>query len=113
MEKLATEFKGRGEVSGVMFTQLDRKGDICLYKRVDPDGFTAYEVIKAVKNKAMTAVIGGVTVEYQERETYPKGDRWGATEKTTTSLEQAKKYFQEISAEAEKKIDDLAAGNVA
>ncbi len=97
MKLLEKEFVGRGEVSGVQFTQLDRNGDICLYKRVDPDGFTAYEVIKVQKTKEMTAVFGGVTVNYEAKERYPKGDQWGSTERTTKDIEQAYKYFNEIS----------------
>ena len=108
MEKLALEFKGRGEVSGVMFYQLKREGSICIYKRVDPDGFTSYEVIKAVANEAHDRVFGGVTTHIAAKETYPKAERWGKTERGTQSLEKAEKYFAEIcAAEVENKIQQM------
>ncbi len=96
MEKIPTEFKGRAEVSGTMFTQLKREGDICLYKRVDPDGFTAYEVVKVIPTKAMTAVFKGVSVNYEAKERYPQSGQWGATERTTRTLEKAEEYFEQF-----------------
>lgn len=99
MKLLEKEFVGRGEVSGVQFTQLDRNGDICIYKRVDPDGFTAYEVIKVQKSKEMTANFGGISVHYEAKERYPKAEKWGSTKRTTTDIEKAYKYFNDFAKE--------------
>ena len=104
MEKLALEFKGRGEVSGVMFYQLKRDGDICIYKRVEPEGTVSYEVIKSVANEAHDRVFGGVMVHLAAKESYPKAERWGRTERGTSSLEKAEKYFEEICAAEKERL---------
>lgn len=96
MEKLQLEFKGRGEVSGVMFYQIFRHENLCLYQRIDPDGFISYEVIRPIYQKASTANFGGVEINYPEREKYPKGDQWGATERGTQLLHKAINYFNQF-----------------
>ncbi len=99
MEKIAENFKGKGEVSGVMFYQLFRHEKLCLYLRIDPDNFVSYEVIKLNEHKAGTANFGGVKVEYAAKESYPKSDRWGTTERGSTSLSKAINYYNQFAAE--------------
>jgi hypothetical protein len=86
---LQIEFRGKGEVSGVIFTQLKREGDICLYKR--SDGY--YEVIRARKQKEKTAIIDGNKVIFEEKEIYPTGESWGKFEWCTSNYGKALEYF--------------------
>ena len=95
MEKLPLEFNGRAEVSGVTFYQLYRHEMLCLYRRVEPEGGENYEVIRAIENEEADGVIGGVKVHFAAKETYPKAERWGATERGTTSLSKAIDYFNQ------------------
>jgi uncharacterized membrane protein YcaP (DUF421 family) len=92
---LQTEFTGKREVKKVQFTQIERSGDICLFKRVDPDGFTSYEVVKVRKSKAKTATLGGTIVNFEAKEIYPQSNEWSKFEKATASIDKAYKYFYE------------------
>lgn len=97
MEKLPTQFKGRGEVSGVMFYQLFRHGDICLYKRVDPDKFTSYEVIKVRQQEEKIAHFKGrEPLKYEAKERYPTSNEWQSTERGTQVLQTAINYFNQF-----------------
>lgn len=98
MEKLPVEFKGRGEVSGVMFYQLFRHESLCLYRRVEAEGDQGYEVIKAIENKEADYILSGKKVHVSAKETYPKAERWGTTERGTRSLVKAIDYFNQIAA---------------
>lgn len=90
MEILATEFIGAGEVKGVVFKQLFRFKDLCLYSR---DFGHLYEIVKARYQKAGTAVMGGVTVEMKEKERYPKGEDWGKYEYCCNSIGEALRRY--------------------
>jgi hypothetical protein len=94
MEKLAITFRGTGEVKGIIFTQLFRFEDLCLYERSDKE----WEVIKVRPQKAKTQVIAGVTVNYAEKENYPRGESWGQFEYCCNSLERAIERFNQQAA---------------
>jgi hypothetical protein len=85
MESLPIEFTGTGEVAGVVFKQLFRHLDLCLYSR---DNGRLYEVIKARYQKAGSTMMGGVKVEFKEKERYPKGEDWGKYEWCVRSIEE-------------------------
>jgi len=70
--KIGVVYKGTGEVNGIYFELLKRKKDVCLFKRSD----NHYEVIDIRQQKASTQVIGGNTVEFKEKESYPSGESW-------------------------------------
>ena len=93
MEKLPLEFNGKGEVAGSKFKQLFRFNDLCLYERIS--GRTSYEIIKARKQKAKTAFVNGVKVEFKEKERYPSGNEWGTYEFCIQDLPTAIKRFNE------------------
>lgn len=90
MKTLERVFEGRGEVSGVVFTQIYRYNDYCIYKR--SDGY--YEVIRVRHQKASMRVINGTEVFYEEKERYPKGDEW-ENEYCCHSIEWAIKRFNQ------------------
>lgn len=95
MEILATEFIGVGEVAGVVFKQLFRFKDLCLYTR---DNGRLYEVVRARYQKAGSTTMGGVKIEFKEKERYPKGEDWGKFEWCVNSLESAIERYNEQAA---------------
>lgn len=82
MKTLEKVFMGTGEVKKILFTQLFRFKDLCLYERSDH----CWEVIKARYQKAGTMKRGEVVVELQEKEIYPKGENWGVHDWTAIHL---------------------------
>ncbi len=94
MELLPIEFTGTGEVAGIVFKQLFRYKDLCLYSRSD----NSYEVIKARPSKGGTFNLGGVMVDFVAKERYPTKGGWGAYEHYTKSLDKAIRLFNEQAA---------------
>lgn len=72
IKPIPKQFKGKGEVRGIHFSQLRREGLVCLYKR--SDGY--YEIVKLRTQKSSIRIINGVKIEFQEKEIYPSGDSW-------------------------------------
>jgi len=75
-EILPIEFEGRGSQRGYYFRMLDRCGDVCLFEKSDGDR-KYYEVIVIRKSKGRVSVIGGVEVEFKNKETYPSDEKFG------------------------------------
>lgn len=86
MKNLPKQFEGKGEVRGILFTQLRREGLVCLFER--SDGY--YEVITLRLQKASIRLINGVKIEFQEKEIYPSGDSWNG------KCVKSKKYALEL-----------------
>lgn len=80
-------YAGTGEVKGINFKLIKRKKDICLFERSDG----SFEVIGLRQQKASTQVIGGATIEFKEKESYPSGDSWDG--KCVKTLERAEALF--------------------
>ena len=55
MKELQTEFTGRGEVKGFIFTQIKKSDKAYIYK-VDCDGCLHYEVFKHKENKQFECI---------------------------------------------------------
>jgi len=91
MKQINKEFEGKGEVKGITFTQIKRKGLVCIYKR--SDGY--YEVIKLKHQKENTVTIAGQRVHFEEKEVYSTGDSWDG--KCVKLLETAEKHFKQMS----------------
>ena len=93
MIKVEKEFKGKGEVSGINFSQVKREGLWCLYKR--SDGY--YEVVKLQERQAGIGYFSGVKVEFKERESYPTGESWSLNGHgaCVRSLEKANAIFKQ------------------
>lgn len=91
MEQLPITFKGKGEVSGILFTQLFRFKDLCLYERSD----RCWEIVKARQQKAASYVIAGRQISHEEREAYPTKEAWGLYEWCCGTLEKAIERYNE------------------
>ena len=83
-------FKGRAEVKGVIFTQIKRKGMICIYERSD----NCFEVVKLREQKARDIVLGGKKISLIDKELYPTGEGWEG--KCVNSLERAEEEFKKM-----------------
>jgi len=89
MEQLQKEFIGKGEVSGVQFFQVWRGNDTCIYYR----GNGLFEVIKVrFQKEQLNRKIGGVLVNFEAKEVYPKGEAWGQQDICTNNIERALEY---------------------
>jgi hypothetical protein len=87
--RLPKRFVGSGEVKGVLFVQVFRFNDLCLYLR----GNGYFEIIKARLRKRFFRTINGKSILYKEREHYPAGDYCKAYEKCTSIEVWAIQYF--------------------
>jgi len=70
--KIGQTYDGAGEVKGIKFKLLLRKGDDCLFERTD--GY--YEIIKLRQQKRTEKEINGRKFTLEAKEIYPKGDSW-------------------------------------
>lgn len=78
MKTLELEFEGKGEVSGTKFKQLKKSEKAFMYELTDNEtGQKRYEVFEKRVSKEGEAIIGGQTVKYEEKETYPKSNCFG------------------------------------
>lgn len=87
MKQIETEFKGKGEVSGINFKQVKRSGPWVIYER--SDGY--YEVIKLREQKESFKTIKGIEIHFEHKEVYPNGERWDGS--CLGSLDRAKEIF--------------------
>lgn len=55
-----------------------------------------YDVVKIIKQKEKTSVFKGKEVLFEAKERIPSSESWGKIAWTYTSLEDAKKKFQEL-----------------
>ena len=98
MEKLPLTFKK----DQFDYKQIMRDDEKALYAQgyASSDGKTfdivAYEVIKIRQQKANTVSIGGVDVEFKEKELYPSSEQWGMFGWTFLKLENAKQRYDVI-----------------
>ena len=70
--QIGQTYEGYGEVKGIRFTLLSRKGNTCLFSR--SDGY--FEIIELRQQEASSAVMGDTTIEFKEKEIYPSGNSW-------------------------------------
>ena len=93
MRAIKNTFKGIGEVSGVTFNLIERKGLHSIWER--SDGY--YEVITLTEQQAGTMKIGGKTINLEAKEIYPKGESWGTkgNGKCVAQVVRAKNLFQQ------------------
>ena len=82
MIKLEKEFEGKGEVRNKKFTQIGESDYVFIYKVEDRDEKgkainTYYEVFRKKVREASKSVIGGVEIDFEEKEIYPKANDWG------------------------------------
>ncbi len=85
--EIGKEYKGSGEVHGIIFELVKRLGDICLFKRSD----NYFEVIKITHQKERNSTIAGRKVNFKKREVLPNGSDWNG--KCVKSLERANELF--------------------
>lgn len=90
MQILPNEWKGTGEVAGIIFNLLRREGDLCIVSRSD----RGFEVGMVRKQKATTLNRGGVSVDLIAKEYWPKGNAWGKHEYFTKSKDKAEYWFK-------------------
>lgn len=86
VKKLDDEVKITGVGFSTTSTLLDRRGDICLYKRSDD----VYEVFK-VKVSPEREIFGKL---YPERETYPSNEDFGKTAFCFKEEKNARRQFE-------------------
>ena len=81
MKELQKTFEGKGEVKGVIFTQLKANEYAYIYGRTD--GY--YEVFKRIENKQFNCI------------SYPKSTSFGIWAWCCSNLQDAEKKFIELS----------------
>jgi hypothetical protein len=92
MELLEKSFKGRGSQNGYEFEQLERDGNIGLYRKEGAG--TYYEVIIIRQRDRNEATIGGKLVVFEAKEAYPSDEDFGTYGWCLTSEERARSVFQ-------------------
>ena len=102
MKTIAKEFKGRGEVRGIIFTLLKRDGLLTLWGRSD----NTYEVVNLVERKETHTTFGGKEVVFEAKELYPQGESWSLQGhgKAFMTYERAEQNFKERQDEAKHKV---------
>ena len=90
MKRLPITFAGTGEVKGIDFELVKRKGNVVIYER--SDGY--FEVTTVRQQQAATRVINGKTIHYEEKEIYPHGENWNG--KCVSTLDRANYYFNKL-----------------
>jgi hypothetical protein len=86
MKLLSKKFIGKGEVSGVHFDQFFRIRDVCIYFRSG----RLFEVIRVrLQQERKNINLGGVLVNFEARERYPKANEWSVHEICTHDIERA------------------------
>jgi hypothetical protein len=99
MKTLELEFEGKGEVSGTHFKQLMKSEKAFMYELTDiEDGQKRYEVFEKRVSKEGEAIIGGQTVKYEEKETYPKSNCFGVWAWCINEYEKALSKWHELNA---------------
>ena len=84
MKKLPLSFIGKGEVSGVRFDQIFRQGNACIYFR----NGRLFEVIRIRFQQAKKNVcLGGILIDFEARERYPKSSDWTTSDICTDNVE--------------------------
>ena len=89
MKTVASEFIGKGEVKEILFRQVFRYKNICIYFRSD----NHFEVIKIRVQETCSRLIKGKKINYQAKEVYPKAEKWGSHEKCCKELLSAVNAF--------------------
>lgn len=102
MEFLQEKFEGNSrETRGFRYGRVAGNGNAYIYGVCYPwnEGCKPdfYEVFKVKISPAVTTTIGGVKVEFKERERYPRGEDFGSWAKTCYSIERAMELFEEFS----------------
>jgi hypothetical protein len=92
MKILPTKFKGKGEVRGIIFKQIFRIENICIYSRSDGN----YETVRIRLQKQRSRVLNGNIYNYEEKEFYPKGKNWGPHEKCTQNFANIVRFFNQL-----------------
>jgi hypothetical protein len=105
MQELEIEFEGIGEVKGVHFQQLKKSDKAYMYELTDVEtNIKRWEVFEKIIQKPKECVIGGLTINYVEKVTYPTSNSFGRTAWCITDFNQAIKKFNEISGIPEQTI---------
>lgn len=85
MIKLEKTINGRGDVKGVIFTQVKETPLCYIYLRSDG----LFEVFEKRTQKEMTTNINGQEIYFEEKELYPNSNAFGKWAWECTSLENA------------------------
>jgi len=95
LKTLPAEFAGRGSQRGYFFTLIERKGNVCLYQKTNPEyDITFYEVAIIQKQKERNSIMNGVPVFFEAKEAYPSDEQFGTHAWCYNSLPPAQKRFQ-------------------
>lgn len=92
MIKLEKTIIGRGDVKGVIFTQVKETPFGFIYLRSDG----IYEVFKKKVLKNEISVIKGKTVFFEEKEVYPKSKHFGISAWSCLTYEKALNRLKEF-----------------
>ncbi len=97
MNQLPTQFEGRADQRGYIFTQLKRVGDVALFEKRNPahpvGAFPSYEVV-IVQHRPKTTWPGGRVTEACE--TMPSPEKWGMCAWSPATLEDANQKFADL-----------------
>lgn len=97
MKLLETRFKGAGEMTGVIFKQLQKSEKAFMYELTDVETRQKrWEVFEKRVSKANEATFGGKLIKYEEQELYPKSNCFGAWAWCFTDFEKAIVKFQTL-----------------
>jgi hypothetical protein len=103
MKLLEKQFEGKGEVSGVAFLQLEKTKKSVMYQLTETEtGQIRYEVFELRSQKAGEAVMGGQTIQHEEKELYPKSAAFGIWAWCFSDFGKALVKFEEIENRPEK-----------
>lgn len=88
MTPLPTKFSGRADQRGFEFEQIERVGNIAIYRKTKPgQKVVVFEVVRILIRKAEKAF----QRDYPNREVYPKSEFWGLYGWTECSVEHARR----------------------
>ena len=106
MNKLEKEFIGVGEAKCFKFNMLFENDKAFMYEvsYKNEDGYTSrwYEVFERKVSKATDTIMNGVTVNFEEREVYPKSNSFGVCAWCINNYERAKAKFDYLSTRIKK-----------
>jgi len=85
MKSLDKTFIGKGEVRGIIFTQVKETENGYIYKRSDE----LFEVFEKRTQKEGTKKYGGVEIHFEEKELYPTSNAFGKWAWCCSTLENA------------------------
>lgn len=94
-------------IAGFQHTQIDRDGDIALYRQSKPGQHDAFEVIIVQSHEAAKIPNGdGTFREVEAGETYPKATSWGRNGWTYGQESFARAKFRDLIAHREAQNQD-------